>query len=61
MTHREISDEELQALEKADEFLTAIRLDLHCARQLKQDVLTRDMQLMLASPQHGGTWNDSPQ
>ncbi len=61
VTHREISDEELQALEKADEFLTAIRLDLHCARQLKQDVLTRDMQLMLASPQHGGTWNDSPQ
>jgi [protein-PII] uridylyltransferase len=41
----DISNDELKALEAADEYLTALRLDLHGATGLKQDVLTRELQL----------------
>ena len=36
---------ELATLNQADEFLTSLRLDLHCRAGLKQDVLTRELQL----------------
>lgn len=36
---------ELAALQVADEFLTGLRLDLHCRAGMKQDVLTRELQL----------------
>ncbi len=48
LEHHEISEDELRSLELADEYLTGLRLDLHCARELKQDVLTRELQLMIA-------------
>ncbi len=51
--HGEISADELAALNSAEEFLTALRLDLHCATKLKQDVLTRELQLKVASHQVG--------
>ncbi len=43
-----ITELELQQLQEADEFLTALRLDLHLLNCLKQDVLTRDLQLQLS-------------
>ncbi|MCA9062440.1 MAG: [protein-PII] uridylyltransferase [Planctomycetaceae bacterium] len=43
--HQEISADELAALHHADEYLTALRLDLHLNAELKQDVLTRELQL----------------
>ncbi len=36
---------ELAALQIADEFLTGLRLRLHCRSGMKQDVLTRELQL----------------
>ncbi len=36
---------ELAALQIADEFLTGMRLELHCRSATKQDVLTRELQL----------------
>lgn len=36
---------ELAALQIADEFLTGLRLELHCRSGMKQDVLTRELQL----------------
>ena len=36
---------ELAALQIADEFLTGLRLRLHCKSGMKQDVLTRELQL----------------
>jgi [protein-PII] uridylyltransferase len=47
--HHEISENEFLMLETADEYLTSLRLDLHCERQLKQDVLTRELQLIVAA------------
>lgn len=47
--HHDISAEELQALQAADEYLTSLRLDLHCAGALKQDVLTRELQLHISA------------
>ncbi len=45
----EISDEEMVQLIKADEFLTALRVDLHNLTGLKQDVLTRELQLKFSA------------
>lgn len=45
LEHSAIRTQELAALSQADEFLTSLRLDLHCRAGLKQDVLTRDLQL----------------
>jgi [protein-PII] uridylyltransferase len=39
---------EMIALQRADEYLTSLRLDLHTATGLKQDVLTRELQLQIA-------------
>jgi [protein-PII] uridylyltransferase len=44
-----ITEIELQQLHQADEYLTALRLDLHLHNSLKQDVLTRDLQLQLSA------------
>lgn len=44
----DINPPERQALDTADEFLTALRLDLHGTTGLKQDVLTRELQLRVA-------------
>jgi len=45
----EISDQELDELKLADEFLTALRFDLHILHGLKQDVLTRELQLKISA------------
>ncbi len=45
----EISDEEMNQLIRADEFLTALRVDLHNLTNLKQDVLTRELQLKFSA------------
>lgn len=45
LEHNSIRTEELAVLSQADEFLTSLRLELHCRAGLKQDVLTRDLQL----------------
>jgi [protein-PII] uridylyltransferase len=45
----EISEQELEQLNLADEFLTALRFDLHVQQGLKQDVLTRELQLKISS------------
>lgn len=45
----ELSEEELRSLNAADEYLTSLRVDLHCANALKQDVLTRDLQLSVTA------------
>lgn len=45
LEHNSIRTGELATLTKADEFLTSLRLDLHCRAGLKQDVLTRELQL----------------
>jgi [protein-PII] uridylyltransferase len=55
VTHGEIQERELRTLEAADEYLTSLRLDLHCDRQLKQDVLTRELQLRVAAKRSGST------
>lgn len=38
---------ELAALQTADEFLTGLRLELHCRTEMKQDVLTREIQVQI--------------
>ena len=45
LENNKIRTHELAILNQADEFLTALRLDLHCRAGLKQDVLTRELQL----------------
>lgn len=45
LEHNEVRTHELAILNQADEFLTALRNDLHLRAGLKQDVLTRDLQL----------------
>ena len=45
----EINDDELSELHTSDEYLTALRLDVHGLTNLKQDVLTRELQLQLAA------------
>lgn len=45
LEHNAVRTHELAILNKADEFLTALRTDLHMRAGLKQDVLTRDLQL----------------
>ncbi|MEZ6130830.1 MAG: [protein-PII] uridylyltransferase [Planctomycetaceae bacterium] len=45
LEHNAVRTHELAALNSADEFLTSLRLELHCRAGLKQDVLTRDLQL----------------
>lgn len=47
LEHNAIGTEELAVLASADEFLTSLRLELHCRTNLKQDVLTRDLQLAI--------------
>lgn len=47
LEHNEVRTQELAVLNQADEFLTALRNDLHLRAGLKQDVLTRDLQLEL--------------
>ncbi len=44
----DISREELEDLLLADEFLTSLRTDLHLLTNLKQDVMTRELQLQLS-------------
>ncbi|HAP07304.1 MAG TPA: [protein-PII] uridylyltransferase [Planctomycetaceae bacterium] len=44
----DISERELLELRQADQFLTLIRLDLHLLQNLKQDVLTRELQLKIS-------------
>ncbi len=58
LKHGEISSEELNALRTADEYLTGLRIDLHCARDLKQDVLTRELQLKVAGRNQGTSYDD---
>ncbi|MCA9048634.1 MAG: hypothetical protein KDA89_07885, partial [Planctomycetaceae bacterium] len=48
LEHNAISRDELDALRNADEFLTDLRLSLHCRSKLKQDVLSRELQLAIA-------------
>ena len=45
LEHNSVGTQELAVLHQADEFLTSLRLDLHIRAGLKQDVLTRDLQL----------------
>lgn len=47
LEHNEVRTHELAILNQADEFLTALRNDQHLRAGLKQDVLTRDLQLEL--------------
>lgn len=47
LEHNEVRTHELAILNQADEFLTVLRNDLHFRAGLKQDVLTRDLQLEL--------------
>ncbi|MCA9035646.1 MAG: [protein-PII] uridylyltransferase [Planctomycetaceae bacterium] len=53
-SHREVSQDELATLQQADEYLTGVRLDLHCARHMRQDVLNRDLQVELAKRKFPG-------
>ncbi|MFN8708098.1 MAG: [protein-PII] uridylyltransferase [Planctomyces sp.] len=53
--HGDISEQEMEALQTADEFLTALRTDLHSIRQLKQDVLTRELQLTVSALRKGNS------
>jgi len=48
----DISAAELDDLLRADEFLTSLRMDLHFMQNLRQDVLTRELQLKI-SGDHG--------
>ncbi|MEZ6122883.1 MAG: [protein-PII] uridylyltransferase [Planctomycetaceae bacterium] len=48
LEHNAVRTQELAILNQADEYLTSLRLDLHCRAGLKQDVLTRDLQLEIA-------------
>lgn len=45
----EITEKELNELNISDEFLTALRMDVHGLTNLKQDVLTRELQLEIAA------------
>jgi len=51
LEHGDIRTQELAVLSQADEFLTSLRLQLHCRAGLKQDVLTRDLQLEIVRSQ----------
>jgi [protein-PII] uridylyltransferase len=44
----DISATELNDLLRADEFLTSLRMDLHFMQNLRQDVLTRELQLKIS-------------
>ncbi|MCP4853778.1 MAG: [protein-PII] uridylyltransferase [Fuerstiella sp.] len=57
LEHNAVGTQELAALNSADAFLTSLRLDLHCRAGLKQDVLTRDLQLEIAASR-GETQDD---
>ena len=48
LEHNAIRTQELALLNSADEFLTSLRLELHCRTSQKQDVLTRDLQLEIS-------------
>ncbi|MEZ6062718.1 MAG: [protein-PII] uridylyltransferase [Planctomycetaceae bacterium] len=54
LEHGELRTRELAALTGADEFLTTLRVRLHCQAKLKQDVLTRELQLQLANGKISG-------
>lgn len=58
LEHNAIGTQELAILASADEFLTSLRLDLHCRTNLKQDVLTRDLQLEIVRSR--GEDNEDP-
>ncbi len=45
LQHESLRTHELAALQVADDFLTGLRLELHCRVGMKQDVLTRELQL----------------
>lgn len=49
LANREIDEDELKELRISDEFLTALRTDLHSLTNLKQDVMTRELQLQISS------------
>ncbi len=57
LEHNSIRTRELAILNQADEFLTSLRLDLLARAGLKQDVLTRDLQLEIVQG-HGGSSTD---
>ncbi|MDG1893560.1 MAG: [protein-PII] uridylyltransferase [Fuerstiella sp.] len=57
LEHNAVGTQELAILNSADSFLTSLRLDLHCRAGLKQDVLTRDLQLEIAASR-GETQDD---
>ncbi|MEO2017487.1 MAG: [protein-PII] uridylyltransferase [Fuerstiella sp.] len=57
LEHNAVGTQELASLNSADRFLTSLRLDLHCRAGLKQDVLTRDLQLEIAASR-GETQDD---
>lgn len=45
----EINEDELNELRTSDEFLTALRMDVHGLMNLKQDVLIRELQLQISA------------
>ena len=57
LEHNAVDTQELASLNSADRFLTSLRLDLHCRAGLRQDVLTRDLQLEIAASR-GETQDD---
>ena len=52
LQHGVLRTNELAALHVAKEFLTGIRLHLHCRSSLRQDVLTRELQLEIVRARH---------
>jgi [protein-PII] uridylyltransferase len=56
-----MNDEELAELRIADEFLSGVRVDVHCLTGLKQDVLTRELQMEISRQRNVvGTKQASP-
>jgi [protein-PII] uridylyltransferase len=55
----DISGEEHSELLLADEFLTTLRMDLHYLQSLKQDVLTRELQLKISGDRGISSGNPS--
>ena len=53
----DISTQELEDLLLADEFLSSLRTDLHSLTGLKQDVMTRELQLQLSEQRGFGSSN----
>jgi len=54
LQHEALRTHELAALQVTDEFLTGLRLELHCRTGIKQDVLTRELQLEMVREKDPG-------